>query len=344
MEKGYKFPEITSWIRASKKDFELVKEIGLKETGILVSCSDYHIFYKMKMTRKQALEHYLGVVRECLETGISPRCHLEDITRSDIYGFVIPFCLELMKLKDEYGIPVKIRACDTMGYGVNFPGAVIPRSVPGIIYGLKEHAGVPSELLEWHGHNDFYKAVNNSTTAWLYGASAVNSALFGIGERTGNTPLEAMVFEYAQLRGTLDGMDTTVITELAEYYEKEIGYHIPERTPFVGKNFNVTRAGIHADGLLKNEEIYNIFDTDKLLIRPVLVAVSNTSGLAGIAHWMNTYYRLKGDKAVDKKSPLVEEVKKWVDKEYETGRVTAITDSELEKVIKESSEKLGINF
>mgnify|MGYP000643417427 FL=1 len=298
----------------------------------------------MKMTRKQALEHYLGVVRECLETGISPRCHLEDITRSDIYGFVIPFCLELMKLKDEYGIPVKIRACDTMGYGVNFPGAVIPRSVPGIIYGLKEHAGVPSELLEWHGHNDFYKAVNNSTTAWLYGASAVNSALFGIGERTGNTPLEAMVFEYAQLRGTLDGMDTTVITELAEYYEKEIGYHIPERTPFVGKNFNVTRAGIHADGLLKNEEIYNIFDTDKLLNRPVLVAVSNTSGLAGIAHWMNTYYRLKGDKAVDKKSPLVEEVKKWVDKEYETGRVTAITDSELEKVIKESSEKLGINF
>ena len=344
MEKGYKFPEITSWIRASKKDFELVKEIGLKETGILVSCSDYHIFYKMKMTRKQALEHYLGVVRECLETGISPRCHLEDITRSDIYGFVIPFCLELMKLKDEYGIPVKIRACDTMGYGVNFPGAVIPRSVPGIIYGLKEHAGVPSELLEWHGHNDFYKAVNNSTTAWLYGASAVNSALFGIGERTGNTPLEAMVFEYAQLRGTLDGMDTTVITELAEYYEKEIGYHIPERTPFVGKNFNVTRAGIHADGLLKNEEIYNIFDTDKLLNRPVLVAVSNTSGLAGIAHWMNTYYRLKGDKAVDKKSPLVEEVKKWVDKEYETGRVTAITDSELEKVIKESSEKLGINL
>ncbi len=67
---------------ASKKDFELVKDIGLKETGILVSCSDYHIFYKMKMTRKQAMEHYLSVIRECLETGISPRCHLEDITRS----------------------------------------------------------------------------------------------------------------------------------------------------------------------------------------------------------------------------------------------------------------------
>lgn len=275
------------------------------------------------------MEHYLSVIRECLETGVRPRCHLEDITRSDIYGFVIPFCLELMKLMEEYKIPVKIRACDTMGYGVNYPGAVIPRSVPGIIYGLRTHAGVPSELIEFHGHNDFYKAVNNSTTAWLYGASGVNCSLFGIGERTGNTPLEAMVFEYAQLRGTLDGMDTRVITELAEYYEKEIGYEIPASTPFIGKNFNVTRAGIHADGMLKNEEIYNIFDTDKFLNRPALVSVSNTSGIAGIAYWINAYYKLGADRQVDKNSELVKAVKLWVDKEYEEGRVTVLTDEEL---------------
>ena len=344
MERGYDFPEVTSWIRASKKDFQLVKDIGMKETGILVSCSDYHIFYKLNMTRKQAMEHYLGIVRDCLEIGVSPRCHLEDITRSDIYGFVIPFCLELMKLREEYQIPVKVRVCDTMGYGVNYPGAVIPRSIPGIIYGLMVHAGVPSELIEFHGHNDFYKAVSNSTTAWLYGASGVNCSLFGIGERTGNTPLEAMVFEYAQLRGTLDGMDTTVITELAEYYEKEIGYRLPSRTPFVGRNFNVTRAGIHADGLLKNEEIYNIFDTEKFLNRPAMVAVSNTSGLAGIAHWMNTYYHLKGDRQVSKTSPLVAKVKEWVDAEYEGGRVTAITDEELEVVIDRVCQELGVTI
>jgi len=344
MERGYKFPEITSWIRANKKDFELVKDIGLKETGILVSCSDYHIFYKMKMTRKECMNYYLGVIRECLEMGVSPRCHLEDITRSDIYGFVIPFCLELMKLQDEYKIPVKIRACDTMGYGVNFSGAVIPRSVQGIIYGLVTNANVPSENLEWHGHNDFYKAVVNSTTAWLYGACGVNCSLFGIGERTGNTPLEAMVFEYAQLKGTLDGMDTTVITELAEYYEKEIGYRVPSRTPFVGRSFNVTRAGIHADGLLKNEEIYNIFNTEKLLNRPVMVAVSNSSGLAGVAHWINAYFQLKEERRVDKNCELVIEVKKWVDEEYETGRVTTITDAELIQCIDGICKKIGVNL
>ena len=344
LEKGYEFPEVTSWIRASRKDFELVKEIGLKETGILVSCSDYHIFYKLKMTRKQALEHYLSVIRECLEVGIRPRCHLEDITRSDIYGFVIPFCLELMKLMEEYKIPIKVRVCDTMGYGVNYPGAVIPRSIPGIIYGIMTHAGVPSELIEFHGHNDFYKAVNNSTTAWLYGASGVNCSLFGIGERTGNTPLEAMVFEYAQLRGTLDGMDTRVISEIADYYEKEIGYHIPPSTPFVGGNFNVTRAGIHADGMMKNEEIYNIFDTEKFLGRPPLVAVSNTSGTAGIAYWINAWYKLPEERRVDKSSPLVIKVKEWVDKEYEDGRVTVLTDNELDAKIDSVCEGLHITL
>ena len=343
LERGYRFPEVTSWIRANKKDFQLVKDIGLRETGILVSCSDYHIFYKMRMTRREAMNQYLSVIRECLETGISPRCHLEDITRSDIYGFVIPFCLELMKLMEEYQIPIRIRACDTMGYGVNFAGAVIPRSVQGIIYGLTTHAGVPSELIEWHGHNDFYKAVTNSTTAWLYGASGVNCSLFGIGERTGNTPLEAMVFEYAQLRGSLDGMDTTVITELAEYFEKELGYVQPSRTPFVGSNFNVTRAGIHADGLLKNEEIYNIFDTGKFLNRPPLVSVSNTSGLAGIALWINSYYHLPKEKGVDKNSELVKMVKVWVDKQYEEGRVTVLTDNELVEEIGKCCKKLKID-
>lgn len=344
MERDYNFPEVTAWIRANKKDFELVKEIGLKETGILVSCSDFHIFYKMKMNRRQIMNHYLDVVRECLETGVRARCHLEDITRADIYGFVIPFCLELMKLGEEYNMPIKIRACDTMGYGVNYPGAVIPRSVQGIIYGLMTHAGVPSEQIEWHGHNDFYKAVVNSTTAWLYGACGINCSLFGIGERTGNTPLEAMVFEYAQLRGTLDGMDTTVITEMAEYFEKEIGYKVPSRTPFVGKNFNVTRAGVHADGLLKNEEIYNIFDTDKFLNRPALVAVSNTSGVAGITHWINTYYKLTGDKQLDKADPIVLKVKEWVDKQYEEGRITVITDEELEAIIKKTCKELDVPY
>lgn len=334
---GLKFPEITTWIRANKQDFKLVKDLGIRETGILVSCSDYHIFNKLKMTRKQAMDTYLATVAEAFEAGVMPRCHLEDITRADFYGFVVPFVNALMEMSRDAGIPVRIRACDTMGYGVPYPEVVLPRSVPGIIYGLHHYSDVPSELLEWHGHNDFYKGVTNAATAWLYGASGVNCSLLGIGERTGNVPLEAMVMEYAALRGSFDGMDPTAITDIANFFEKEIGYKIPPMTPFVGRNFNVTRAGIHADGLLKDEEIYNIFDTKKILNRPASVLIGKTSGLAGIAYWINTNYNLPVNEQIDKKDPLVIKLKEWIDREYEDGRQTTLSNMELESKIEEFS-------
>ncbi len=324
------FPEITTWIRANEKDFQLVKDAGVKETGILVSCSDYHIFNKMHLTRKQALDKYLGIVKAALDIGIKPRCHFEDITRADFYGFVVPFAEELMLLSQESGLPIKIRACDTMGYGVSYPGTALPRSVQGIIYGLRHYAEVPAEDLEWHGHNDFYKVVNNAGTAWLYGCASVNCSLLGIGERTGNCPLEAMAIEYQAMRGTPDGMDLTAITEIADYMEREIGIEISPRQPFVGRHFNVTRAGIHADGMLKDEEIYNIFDTAKLLNRPATVAVDSHSGLAGIAHWMNGYFKLKGEHAIQKQDPLVADIKEKVDVLYTQGRNTVMGDEELE--------------
>ena len=337
MDLGYTFPEITTWIRATKEDFRLVKDLNIKETGILVSCSDYHIFNKLGLTRKQAMDKYLATVAMAFEAGVVPRCHLEDLTRADFYGFVVPFVNELMKMSRDAGVPVKIRACDTLGYGIPFTEAALPRSVPGIIYGLQHYSDVPSEMLEWHGHNDFYKAVTNATTAWLYGACAVNCTLLGIGERTGNVPLEAMVMEYASLRGSMDGMDPTVITEIAEYYKNEIGYRIPPMTPYVGSSFNVTRAGIHADGLMKDEQIYNIFNTAKLLNRKPSVMIGKSSGLAGIAYWINENYGLTQSQCVTKHDPLVVALKDRIDEEYAGGRQTSLSVHELEEMIEQLS-------
>jgi len=118
LELDFEYPEVTGWIRANPSDLQLVREIGLKETGILTSVSDYHIFLKLGKTRKEAMEGYLRVVREAVELGIRIRCHFEDITRADIYGFCIPFAQALMRVYEESGVPVVIRLCDTMGFGV----------------------------------------------------------------------------------------------------------------------------------------------------------------------------------------------------------------------------------
>jgi len=332
MAKGYNHPRITSWIRANAEDLKLVKSMGIDETGILTSVSDYHIFLKLGSTRRKVMREYLAVVEEALCAGIVPRCHFEDVTRADIYGFCVPFARELMRLRFESGIDVKIRLCDTMGFGVTFPGAALPRSVDKLVRAFIDDAGVPSHLLEWHGHNDFHKVVINATHAWLYGCSGVNAAIFGFGERTGNTPLEAMVFEYLSLRGHDDAVDTRAITELAEFVQGEMGYHIPHNYPFVGKSFNVTRAGIHADGLVKNEEIYNIFDTKKILGRPISIAVTDKSGKAGLVHWVNSHFNLTGDRAVDKRHPGITRMYRYIQKEYEEGRNTSMSDEELEKL------------
>lgn len=326
---GYEYPQVTGWIRAHRKDMELAKSLGLSETGILTSVSDYHIFLKLRKTRKQAMEDYLAIVSQAIDLGITPRCHFEDITRADFYGFVVPFAHELMKLAEESGSVIKIRACDTLGLGVPYPGVAMPRSVPGLIYGLAYYAGVPSEWMEWHGHNDLHLVTANAVTAWLYGCSAANGTLLGIGERTGNPPLEGLILSYLQLRGHGSQVDPSVITEIAEYFERELGFPVPSNQPLVGRDFNVTRAGIHADGLLKNERIYNVFDTDRILNRPVSVAVTDKSGAAGVVMWVHTNIGRGAGEALSKDHPGVQRIYEWIMSEYEGGRTTAISDHEL---------------
>lgn len=323
-DRNYEFPQITGWIRAVAGDFKFVKEMGLKETGILTSASDYHIFLKLRKTRPQALAGYLDVVKAALDNNVVPRCHFEDITRADFEGFVLPFACELLDLAEKYDSPVKIRLCDTLGFGVTFPGAQLPRSVPKLIHGLRK-IGYPSEWLEWHGHNDLHKVQANAAAAWLYGCCAVNCAIFGVGERTGNPPLEAMIVEHAQIKGTDTRINYAAITELAIYAQKELNFGLPGNYPLVGKDFNVTRAGIHADGLLKNEEIYNCFDTEKLLNRPAGVAITDKTGAAGIKHFIEENYDIE----ISKHDPHVIAIKNKIDAEYEADRTSAISNEEM---------------
>jgi len=342
-ELDLRFPQISGWIRATAKDLQLVREMQLPETGMLTSVSDYHIFLKLGWDRKKALENYLAVVKEALAFGIAPRCHFEDITRADIYGFCVPFAIELMKLSEEARVPIKIRLCDTMGYGVPYDGAALPRSVQKLVRSMIDDAGVPGSQLEWHGHNDLHKVLINPTTAWLYGCSGANGALLGFGERTGNTPVEGLIIEYIQLRGETNGVDTTVITDIRNYFEQEMGVVIPPNYPLVGRNFNVTSAGIHADGLIKNEEIYNIFDTLRILKRPVGVTITDKSGLAGIAHWVNSRLTIPGGKRLEKHHPGLQKIHKWVLKQFEEGRTTSIADEEMEALASQFLPELFVS-
>jgi isopropylmalate/homocitrate/citramalate synthase len=333
---GHKYPECTGWIRADKGDFRLVREAGLKETGLLTSSSDYHIFNKLKFkSHKHCMDAYCEVVEAAFESNVRPRCHLEDVTRADWDGFVLPFVDRLMRMSEQVPeeLSVKVRICDTMGFGVHFPGVELPRSVPKIVYKLNQECGVPSDRLEWHGHNDFHRVHANGTTAWMYGCNALNATLFGFGERTGNPPLEGAIIDYISLKEDLCGIRTEVITEIADYM-RSIHFPIPDNYPLVGRHFNTTRAGIHAGGLRQDERIYNIFDTTVLLNRPPRVNLTDKSGADGVAHWINEFFGLKGDDRINKIK--CHKVARWVMDQYEVHkRETSISDEELEVKVQE---------
>ena len=332
--RGYRFPRVTGWIRANMDDLKIAHDMEFDEVGLLTSMSDYHIFLKLGKTREQAMNDYLKVVTKALEWGIVPRCHFEDVTRADIYGFCLPFARKLMELSHEASMPIKIRLCDTMGYGVPFPGAALPRSVQRIVRAFTDEAGVPGAWLEWHGHNDFHKVLVNGVTAWLYGCGGVNGTLMGFGERTGNAPLEALVIDYISLTGNDEAADPTVITEIAQYFEKELDYRIPDNYPFAGKDFNATSAGIHVDGLAKNEEIYNIFDTTKLLNRSVPIIINDKAGRAGVAYWINQQFNLPPERQVSKKHPAVGQIHTRIMAAYEEGRNTSFSNKEIKNLVR----------
>lgn len=332
--RGYRFPRVTGWIRANMDDLKIAHDMEFDEVGLLTSMSDYHIFLKLGKTREQAMNDYLKVVTKALEWGIVPRCHFEDVTRADIYGFCLPFARKLMELSHEASMPIKIRLCDTMGYGVPFPGAALPRSVQRIVRAFTDEAGVPGAWLEWHGHNDFHKVLVNGVTAWLYGCGGVNGTLMGFGERTGNAPLEALVIDYISLTGNDEAADPTVITEIAQYFEKELDYRIPDNYPFAGKDFNATSAGIHVDGLAKNEEIYNIFDTTKILNRSVPIIINDKAGRAGVAYWINQQFNLPPERQVSKKHPAVGQIHTRIMAAYEEGRNTSFSNKEIKNLVR----------
>jgi isopropylmalate/homocitrate/citramalate synthase len=315
---GAAFPEPTAWIRADPRDLALVRDAGVGETGILCSASDHHIYGKLGWTRREAFDRYVELVRAVVDAGIRPRVHLEDVTRADLDGFVLPLAEALAELGRERGVPVKLRLCDTLGLGLPWREVALPRSVPRLVAAIRA-AGVAGEQLEWHGHDDLGKVHANATAAWLAGCAAVNGTLGGIGERTGNEPIELAAVELAGIDPGY-GLDLAALGDLPAALEAA-GAPVSPRRPVIGADAFLTRAGVHIDGLLKDPEIYLPFDP-ALVGRTAEVALNDRSGAAGVAWVLGR----------DKRDPVVEAVAARIAASYADGRTTDVSPAEVREL------------
>ncbi|MCC6056834.1 MAG: 2-isopropylmalate synthase [Desulfurococcaceae archaeon] len=327
---GYEYPKVIGWIRATEADLKLVMDMGLDETVMLMSISDYHIKYKFNATREEAFRKYLEVAEKALSHGIVVRASLEDVTRADLFGAVIPFVKTLLTLSERYRVPVKLKLPDTLGLGLPFPEVPAPRGIPAIVQAIRKATGMPQEYIEFHGHNDFGLVVANHIAAWMYGAAGANCTLLGIGERAGNCPLEVMALHYASIVGT-SNINLKAISKIPEVFEK-MGLKIIDHYPVVGRNAFRTKAGIHADGLLKNPEVYLPFDPVKVLGLPYSVAITPYSGRSAIVIWLKNYL---GINSISKDDPRVVAIYNEVVELFnKNNRVEPLTDSEMFAIVR----------
>lgn len=325
--------EPTTWIRANAKDVELIKSLGVRETGMLASASDYHTFHKFKPGgRNQAADTYLEAVKNTLDAGIRPRLHLEDSTRAPM-DFLGPFIEAVQAMASPYGeaLRPKFRVCDTMGLGLPYEDVALPRSIPRIFRTLKSMGLTPADL-EFHPHNDLWLIVPNCLSAIREGCGVINGTMLGKGERTGNAPLEAVVMHLIGMGYLRDPQpDFTALNELVDLYA-DMGEPVPAKYPLYGRDAHRTRAGVHADGLNKFWWMYAPFNVPDLLGRPLEVSLTKDSGVAGLVFLIRQHLGLD----IPKDDPGLQSVYQWMLAEFDHGRQTSIEWEEIEPVIKKS--------
>lgn len=322
--------EPTTWIRASSADVALIKALGVRETGMLASASDYHTFHKFKPGgRNQAAQIYLDAVRTSVEAGIRPRLHLEDATRAPM-EFMQPFIEAVQAICEPSGLRPKFRVCDTMGLGLPYDDVALPRSIPRIFKTLRG-MGLAPEDLEFHPHNDTWLVVANCLAAIREGCAAINGTSLGKGERTGNAPLEGVLLHLIGMGYFKeDAPDFSALNELAALYE-EMGDPLPNKYPLYGRDAHRTRAGVHADGLNKFWWMYAPFDVPKLLGRPLEVSLTKDSGIAGLIFVVKQHLGVE----LPKDDPGLQSVYAWMQAEFDGGRQTSIEWEEIAGVVGE---------
>ncbi len=316
--------EPTTWIRAAAKDVELIQSLGIRETGMLASASDYHTFHKFKPGgRNQAAQTYLDAVRMVVDAGIRPRLHLEDATRAPL-DFIQPFVEAVQAIYEPAGLRPKFRVCDTMGLGLPYDDVELPRSIPRIIRALRA-LGLEPEELEFHPHNDTWLVVANCLAAIREGCAAINGTSLGKGERTGNAPLEGVLLHLMGMGYfTNDAPDFKALNDLAALYAG-MGEPVPPKYPLYGRDAHRTRAGVHADGLNKFWWMYAPFNVPELLGRPLEVSLTKDSGLAGLIFLIRQHTGVE----LAKDDGGLQALYQWMVAEFDQGRQTSIEWEEL---------------
>jgi 2-isopropylmalate synthase len=259
--------------RANKADiqraYDAVKAAPRHRIHTFLATSDIHLEHKLKMDREECIEQVIESVRFakslCDDVEFSP----EDAGRSDP-DFLVQVLTEAIKAgATTLNIP------DTVGY-------TTPQEYGGLIrYLIANTPGSDKVVWSTHCHNDLGMATANSLAGVTNGARQIEVTINGIGERAGNTSLEEVVMAMRTRPQVFDvetNIDTTQIMRTSHMVSTYTGMLVQSNKAIVGANAFAHEAGIHQDGMLKNQQTYEIMRPETVGLNASRLVLGKHSG------------------------------------------------------------------
>jgi 2-isopropylmalate synthase len=250
-------PVIAALARTHKLDIErAAKAIEPAERGrihIFTSASDVHLEYMLRKTRAEVLAISQEMVEYAKTFTDDVEFSAQDCMRADP-----EFVYQLVRTAIAAGATT-VNIPDTTGYGTPQDYGALIRS---IFANVPEARGVS---ISTHCHDDLGLATANTLAAVENGATQVEVAVNGIGERAGNTSLEEVAMALYTRRdhfGHDIGINTRELYRVSRLVSRYTGMLVQPNKAIVGENAFAHEAGIHQDGVIKNKSTYEIMNAE----------------------------------------------------------------------------------
>jgi methanogen homocitrate synthase len=234
--------------RTLNSDIDAAADCDVDMVLLFIATSDIHLNYKLRMTREEVVKRVVNSLDYAHALGLKASLSTEDSTRSDV-GFLLQVYRE-----SEKSHAARLGITDTLGCA----------GPPAISYLVKKVREATKAPISAHLHNDFGLAVANSIAALSSGAEAITTTVGGIGERSGNVPLEQFVMVLKHLYKKDIGINTAELTELGKMVFSYAKQPMPANQPWVGANAFSHESGIHVAAVLNCPMTYECVDPEEV--------------------------------------------------------------------------------
>ena len=289
---------------------EPLQDLSLAEVGVLFGASDYLCVGEETGSRTDQYHALLDTLDACLDQGFKVRLDLLDITRSDLEVLVIPLvsdCMDHLAKRGYSGL--RLRLVDSLGLGLPWPEAPVPRSIPRMVHTLTHNLSYEGDQLEFLGHNDMGLGLVNSLAAVMHGCTSIATSLAGVGERAGITPTElALVHLCGQygidlnMRGVGDGLGALA----------DAGGEVAKRHPLWGELALKRGFPAHANAHIATFDLAAPFDTSRLIGRTPELEIRRENEAAGVIHLI---HQVKPDAELECDDEAIQSLLTWIDEQ-----------------------------